>query len=190
LPGRRPLAAAGLFIVVFKVVVMSKTVIPAKLILSWVMSHSINEVTKTILLADDDEDDRELFGDALQEISVSAKLHTAGNGIELMDILSGNDFVPDLLFLDLNMPRKNGHECLAEIKQHAHLRDVAVIIFSTSFQQSTVNNVYDQGASLYIVKPDNFTGLKNAIRQAIELYESGGLSHTKRDKEKFILRVS
>lgn len=150
----------------------------------------MGENTRTILLADDDEDDRELFGDALQEIADAALLHTAGNGIELMEILRDRSVVPDLLFLDLNMPRKNGHECLSEIRKQDDLKDITVIIFSTSFQRDTVNSVYDQGASLYIVKPDNFTGLKNVISQALALYERGDLSKGKRDREKFILRLS
>lgn len=154
------------------------------------MLHSLNEHVKTILLADDDEDDRELFSEALKEVAVSALLHTAGNGIELMEILQERAVFPDLLFLDLNMPRKNGHECLDEIRKTESLKDITVIIFSTSFQRDTVNSVYEQGASLYIVKPDNFNGLKNVIRQALDLYENGGLSKLRCDRENFILRVT
>ena len=91
-----------------------------------------------IYIADDDDDDCLLFGDVLRELEGQTKLTTASNGAELMDALeaiAGVTNLPHLLFLDLNMPIKNGIECLVEIKHNPKLRHLPVIIYSTSAQK-------------------------------------------------------
>src|SRR5688500_8306614 len=109
---------------------------------------------KSIFLADDDADDCTLFKDALKEVCAGTKLTTASDGEELMDILIETvPPPPDVIFIDLNMPRKNGFECLEEIKHSQKLKNIPVVIFSTSSQQDTINKVYDQGAHYYICKP-------------------------------------
>src|SRR5688572_16072019 len=107
-----------------------------------------------ILLADDDEDDRFLFQEALSEMSLHTRLVTALDGEQLMNQL-GEDRLPDVLFLDLNMPRKDGFQCLLEIKQNEKLKQLPVIIFSTSFHPDAVNKLYENGAQYYIRKPSN-----------------------------------
>src|ERR1039457_5741545 len=87
-----------------------------------------------ILLADDDADDRFLFEKALKEIPITTHLTTVHDGDQLINYLSENsEHLPDLLFLDLSMPRKTGFECLSEIKENKKLNDLPVIMFSTSF---------------------------------------------------------
>src|SRR5688572_16802485 len=109
-----------------------------------------------LLLADDDDDDRLLFLDALKELSVPVNLSVAANGEILMDVLAKSPLT-DIVFLDLNMPLKNGFECLEEIRADIRWRDLPVIIFSTSSQPSAIDQVYRRGAQLYIRKPNDYT---------------------------------
>jgi CheY-like chemotaxis protein len=121
-----------------------------------------------LLLADDDEDDCMLFQTALEELSVSAKLDTVSDGYQLMQYLYKNwQELPQILFLDLNMPCKNGFECLIEMKRDKHLKLMPVVIFSTSYDQTMVDGLFQNGAHHYIRKPEAFETLKNLIRQAI-----------------------
>jgi CheY-like chemotaxis protein len=125
---------------------------------------------KYIFLADDDIDDRELFEDALREVCTETILTVARNGNELMSKLDkAVPAVPDLIFLDLNMPVKNGFECLAEIKAANTLKDIKIVIFSTSSEADSMNKVYEQGADFYICKPDSFPKLKHIISKVLSI---------------------
>lgn len=138
-----------------------------------------------ILLADDDKDDCLLFGEALAELRVCTKLTIAHNGEELMQLLNKTGQLPDILFLDLNMPRKNGFDCLLEIKQTEKLKWLRVIIISTSYEQAFVNLLYQNGAHYYIRKPNEFLKLKELINRAIAL--STQPNFTQPAKEGFVL---
>lgn len=129
----------------------------------------MNEKELIILLADDDTDDCLLFKEALDELAVCAQLTTVHNGEQLMLLLNNNKPTHDILFLDLNMPRKNGFDCLNEIRQNEKLNDLAVITISTSFEADTVNRLYKSGAQHYIRKPNEFSQLKTLIQNAITL---------------------
>jgi CheY-like chemotaxis protein len=121
-----------------------------------------------IMLADDDSDDCSLFEEALAELPGPNQLHIATNGSELMHMLaSGIPRIPDILFLDLNMPLKNGFECLAEIKADHRLRNIPVIVYSTSLDISVVDLLYEKGAYRYLRKPASFSELKTAIKTAL-----------------------
>ena len=107
-----------------------------------------------ILLADDDTDDCLFFKEAVEAMPISTHLTAVHDGEQLMQLLtSETGKLPHLLFLDINMPRKNGFECLSEIKQNKKLKDLPVVIFSTSFEQEVVNLLYDNGAQFFIRKP-------------------------------------
>ena len=93
--------------------------------------------------------------------------------------------LPDILFLDINMPRKNGVECLLEIKQNSELNHLPVIMFSTSLQPDIVNHLYKNGAQLFIRKPNNFITLKNLIFNAINISKMANA--TQLPREKFVL---
>ncbi|HEY1009192.1 MAG TPA: response regulator [Daejeonella sp.] len=123
----------------------------------------------TILLADDDPDDRDFFKDALKSVSTELVLKTAENGIQALEILENSENLPDLIFLDLNMPLKNGHECLLDIKDNPKTKGIPVIIFSTSLQRETANVMYESGASRYVVKPNSFAELKIVLRELTQL---------------------
>lgn len=140
---------------------------------------------KTIFLADDDADDRLLFEEALREISGETRLTMANDGQQLMTILE-NALPPDVIFLDLNMPRKNGMECLQELKQSPKLKHIPIVIFSTSTQPEMIDKVYEGGAHYYISKPKNFGVLKSIIRQILNM--NWQASFPQPSKEKFIFQ--
>lgn len=127
-----------------------------------------------ILIADDDNDDRFFFAKALQEIPVNTKLTVVSNGEELMDYFTKNmNNLPDILFLDLSMPRKTGFECLIEIRADKQLDHVPIVMLSTSFmrgvdyEENLVNTLIRMGAQDYIRKPNDFEGLKKVISQTL-----------------------
>ena len=120
-----------------------------------------------ILLADDDEDDTSLFKEALEQIQILARLDVAENGMELMNMLLNGQNAPDLIFLDMNMPVKNGLECLVEIKTSENFKEVPVVILSTSVADYLLESAYNAGANLYIQKPTSFTGLIEIIKRCL-----------------------
>ena len=123
-----------------------------------------------ILLADDDQDDRYFFDLALKEIQVSTKLTTVSDGEKLMNYLSENlENLPDVLFLDINMPRKNGFDCLSEIKHNKKLQDLNVVMFSTTNSQDAITMLFKGGAKVYIHKPNDFEQLKEVINHALPI---------------------
>ena len=146
----------------------------------------MNKTHHDLLLADDDIDDCIFFEDALKELPISATLSTVNNGIQLMNyLLAKSDNLPDVLFLDLNMPRKSGIECLTEIKMIDKPKDLPVIIFSTSFNTEVVDLFYQKGAHYYIRKPGEYEKLRKVILEAVTLTSQNKLTQPTRDK--FIL---
>jgi len=125
---------------------------------------------KSIFLADDDADDCMLFEDALREVSESVALTTANDGAELIHLMKTTvPPPPDVIFLDLNMPKKNGFECLEYIRQTEQWKDIPIVVFSTTGQEEMVKKVYEQGANYFIRKPGSFPKLKQAIRQVLDI---------------------
>lgn len=132
--------------------------------------HKMNSQNINILLADDDDTDCLLFKEALEELPVSASLTIVHNGEELMEELRKNENkLPDVIFLDLNMPRKNGFASLGEIKRSALLDDLPVVIISTASGEEAVKMVFRDAAHYYICKPNNFKQLKKVIYEALVL---------------------
>lgn len=128
-----------------------------------------------IYLADDDEDDCMLFEEALFELSKEYSLLISKDGEELMKNFA--DRIPPLprvLFLDLNMPRKNGFECLTDIKEIEKLKNIPVVIFTTSNDLNFIYRTYSLGARRYICKPRSFDSLKAIIRNVLSIdWEEG-----------------
>ncbi len=124
------------------------------------------------LMADDDPDDRLLIKEAFVESLISNSIYFVEDGVELMDYLRCQDKfsnpddapTPDLILLDLNMPRKDGREALAEIKNDPMLRYIPVVVLTTSKAEEDIMRSYDIGAASYITKPVTFDGLVEAIR--------------------------
>ena len=139
-----------------------------------------------ILLADDDKDDRFFFKMALDALTTPTELVAMVDGEKLMAYLSENAHqLPDVLFLDLNMPRKNGFECLSEIKGNVVLKQLPVIIFSTSYEQEVVNQLYINGAKYFMRKPAEFSQLKKIIEHTVILISQENISVQSR--ENFVL---
>ena len=148
---------------------------------------NLNELN--ILLADDDTDDCLFFEKAIAELTASTNFTAVYDGEQLMQLLlNETNKLPHILFLDLNMPRKNGFECLAEIKQNKKLKDLPVVIFSTSFEQQVVNLLYDNGAQYFIRKPSEFALFKKIILHTLTLIIRAE-NITQPPKENFVLTV-
>ena len=121
-----------------------------------------------ILLADDDTDNCIFFKQALDELLLPVTFTAVHDGEQLMQqLLIEIHKMPHVLFLDLNMPRKNGFECLSEIKHNEKLKQLPVIMFSTSFEQGVVDQLYLNGAQYFIRKPSDFGQFKKIIHQTI-----------------------
>ena len=148
------------------------------------MSNFLNTIH--ILLADDDKDDNILFQEVLDELPLSTHLTTVFNGEQLMQFLNEtNARLPDVLFLDLNMPRKNGFDCLSEIKRSEKLKLLSVIIFSTSNEPQVLSLLHKNGAQYYIRKPNSYTQLKKIIHHALNLTAKTNIEYPL--QEKFVL---
>jgi CheY-like chemotaxis protein len=126
----------------------------------------------TILLADDDADDRMLAEDALKESRLANDLRFVENGEELMEYLrregrfadAAESPTPGLILLDLNMPRKDGREALREIKSDPSLRHIPIVVLTTSKAEEDIYRTYDLGVNSFITKPVTFDGLVNVMR--------------------------
>ena len=126
----------------------------------------------TILMADDDEDDRLLAQEALEECRLANNLHFVQDGEELLDYLyHRGKFTPPtqsprpgLILLDLNMPRKDGREALQEIKADSELRQIPIVVLTTSKAEEDIYRTYDLGANSYITKPVTFESLVEVMK--------------------------
>ena len=140
------------------------------------------DVHLNLLLADDDLDDCIFFKEALEELPLDYSLTMVHNGAGLMQRLSGDTATPDILYLDLNMPLKTGYECLEEIRNSKRLKNLPVIIISTSYDHMVANELYKKGAHFYIRKPGDFAILKKIIYDSILLV----IQHGKKSQAKMI----
>ena len=116
-----------------------------------------------ILLIDDDEDDRLLFRLAAQEVDATVRCEVAQDSTELSKLLHPERPLPDVIFLDLNMPVKSGWDYLAKFKADPEIKHVPVIIYSTSSSQRDIDRARDMNALCFLVKPDDFTDLKRML---------------------------
>ncbi|MBC7382429.1 MAG: response regulator [Bacteroidia bacterium] len=146
----------------------------------------MNDTTSIhILLADDDKDDCLFFKDVIEELSFSVSLTIVQDGEQLMQhLVTVSTNLPYALFLDMNMPRKNGLKCLTEIKNHSTLKNLPVIVFSTSYDAEKAIQLYNTGAYYFICKPSDFEELKKVIHQAILLVKQ---NDEQASKEKFLI---
>ncbi|MEJ0106248.1 MAG: response regulator [Bacteroidota bacterium] len=134
------------------------------------MSHSINH----ICFADDDADDHLVFSTVMNELFPFITLNSFYDCNELVKYLDDeNGQLPDIIFLDYNMPGNDGNQCLQLIKKTARLLHIPVIIYSTSNYEKLINESYKLGAYKYIVKPSSFDEVKTTVRLAISDYEAG-----------------
>jgi CheY-like chemotaxis protein len=116
------------------------------------------------LLVDDDEDDREIFIIALNDLESTIDCELACDGMDALEKLRSSDNLPDFIFIDLNMPRMNGKECISEIKKDSRLLGIPVIIYSTSSSPRDQQDARRLGAAYFFTKPPSISALSNALR--------------------------
>jgi CheY-like chemotaxis protein len=117
-----------------------------------------------VLLIDDDEDDQEIFVSAVKQVASSVVCNCFDNATEALQNLAAGVLVPDVIFLDLNMPGMNGQQFLVEIKKRSDLSNIPVIIFSTASQSNTIQLMKSLGAHEFITKPSDYDKLLNILR--------------------------
>jgi len=141
---------------------------------------------KSIFLADDDTDDCLIFGEALNALNKGTELTISYDGAELLSIL--DETVPPppyVIFLDLNMPRKNGFEALSEIRQNDRFKNIPVVILSTASNPDVIEKTFHLGANYFVKKPSTFSKLIDAISAVLSL-DVNQLS-TQPERQKFVL---
>ncbi len=124
---------------------------------------------KNVFLVDDDIDDQLFFTDALKEIDETIECTIANNGKEALEKLRKLDVLPEILFLDLNMPFMNGYECLSELKAEARLSEIPVVIFTTSNDPKDAELTHQLGANVFLSKPNEFTLLRPKLERILRL---------------------
>lgn len=129
----------------------------------------MKSTNKYVLMADDDQEDCLLATEALSESGAQANISFAEDGIELIEYLlecvqSRDKRLPDLILLDLNMPRKDGREALAEIKAKPALKDIPIVIFTTSEDARDIELTMREGAESFLTKPDSFEEWVNIMK--------------------------
>lgn len=129
-----------------------------------------NEPVK-IILAEDDKDDQELFIEALNATDVPSEVTTVENGKQLLDTLKDDTTPkPDIIFIDINMPIKGGKEALAEIKSDADLKEIPAVMLSTSNHPKDIEDTFNNGANLYIQKPNSFISYISILKKVLILH--------------------
>ena len=142
------------------------------------------QAIQSIILADDDRDDHDFFKTALQEIDPTKKLNIVTDGAQLLALLE--HYVPDLIFLDLDMPCKNGLECLKEIRTNTVLHNLPVVVFSSTSRPANITTAYEMGGNLFFIKPSNYNDLVVAIRSILSM----DWSNPNAIKEKYLVENS
>ena len=144
---------------------------------------------KVFLLADDDRDDTELFCEALASIDKNIVCRCAENGFEALSKLGEHSELPQLIFLDVNMPIMNGWQCLKQLKANEVYKPIPVIIYSTSSNQREVNTAMELGALCFFRKPDDYPQLKRSLEVIVNNIGDGLLNaiHTLKVNENLLV---
>lgn len=141
-----------------------------------------------VLLTDDDEDDRLIFKEILKEMDKNINVQMVNDGKQLMDFLVTKDEpLPDIIFLDLNMPNMSGIECLKMIRSNEKYSDISIAIYSTSTSEKDIDDTFHHGANIYITKPAAYSELKEVLKKsltAVRLNQSSDF-----DEANFVLKM-
>ena len=144
-----------------------------------------NSMMNCILLLDDDQDDRDLFYEVVKMVNEDIKIFLLKDWEELFEKSFLSEAKPDAIFLDLNMPRKNGNECLRSIKQDPQLRDIPVIIYSTTINPNDLDVTFKEGAHFFLRKFNSYETMtlimEKLIRNEIPMIKPV-------DKKQFVLK--
>lgn len=125
-----------------------------------------------VFYADDDPEDCMLFTEALQQIDSDLKAVIAKDGKEALAILETTQLLPDYIFLDINMPLVNGKQCLIHIKKNPKLKNIPVIMYSTTSDTNEIQQYYKLGAHDFLIKPANFNVLCDCLESIFNLSKS------------------
>lgn len=134
---------------------------------SWTISLFETKIMN-ILVADDDPEDREFLWDALNELDEKFHCTFARDGVEALELLKKSEQLPSFVFLDVNMPRMTGDKCLIEIKKYARLKDIPVVIVSTTTEQTYIDRFLSLGAHSYINKPDSYQKWIGSLKEVLQ----------------------
>lgn len=126
----------------------------------------------TVFYADDDPEDCELFTEALQQIDPEIKTIIAKDGREALAFLHNTPDLPDYIFLDINMPLINGKKCLIEIRKSQKLKNIPVVMYSTTSDTHEIREYYKLGAYDFLIKPNNFVTLCDSLESIFSLSKS------------------
>ena len=122
----------------------------------------------TIFYADDDAEDLYFFSEVVNTMS-GVSLHTVDHGHALIEALHNPPPTPNIIFLDLNMPGKNGFDVLRELRGGASFKDIPVVIFSTSSDEKTIEKTRELGATFYLPKQENYESFKKSIQYTLSI---------------------
>jgi CheY-like chemotaxis protein len=140
-----------------------------------------------ILLVEDDPDDRRAFAEVIERLNLPIHLEFAGDAVELFDCLEKNRDIK-LIFQDINMPFRNGKQCLRDLKSNRHYRDIPVIIYTVSASKQDIDEVYENGAHYYFIKPYAYTNLLETMKKIFSI--DWTKSQPIPAKEDFIINMS
>jgi len=138
-----------------------------------------------VLLVDDDSEESYLFNEALEHAHLNIRLSRANDGNDLISYLF-REAPPDLVFMDINMPYKDGLEALTEIRSNSKFKNLPLIIYSTSKNERSINACYEKGADLFIVKPDDFDELMQVVKK---VFTYDWKNYKKPSRENFVVTV-
>lgn len=119
------------------------------------------------LLVDDDSDDSDLIFEVLSEIDSSVKYRYAMDGPEALNLLE-EDYIPSIIFLDINMPGMNGWQCLTKLKSNDQFKHIPVVMYSTSSYQHEIEKAFELGALAFFTKPNHYSLLKKNIKVVLD----------------------
>lgn len=141
-----------------------------------------------VLLTDDDQDDRLIFKEILDEMDSDIAVHMVNDGKQLMDYLANEKKqIPHILFLDLNMPYMDGIECLKEIRSHEKYSDISIAIYSTSASKKDIDDTFSHGANMYITKPGAYHELKKVLEKSLSAVRLNRDADF--DRSNFVLKI-
>jgi len=144
-------------------------------------------MTKKIFLIDDDQDDRSLFCEAVEELGSEIVCYTAANGRKALSQINNKEIeTPDIIFLDINMPVMNGWQCLSMLKEQEFYKSIPVIMYSTSSHPEDVEKARQLGALCFFTKPRDFKSLKKSLEIVVGYLHSNSLSSLMHNSPLFV----